>query len=419
MTRHTLSHIRWGGLFTTSLAVALILLFSRCDKNPVITSIPADQVDFQRIQYAVNDTTFSRAVTPGSSYTLYAGLIDQERTEESSILIKFADVDSTQLAKLQSAQLFLFRNTVGEDTLPNPDLEFSVSIVESPANDTIWTESDTAGHVESVSLVATRMGTAYLSTDSVAVPTSGTATNIRTDLEYLAFSVDSTTLSSWREGEVANNGFLIQQENPSELIGFHSRNGDELYPCLAVTFLDTSSTGAEDTTVTHYYRSDEDLSIYPSHRENPVYYDGALHLDHSNGIRAHIELDTNNIDTTSFILGARLILHVNLSESSIVADQVNIEILRRKQSLNTVDSTEFKLLNTVTYTRGTDSLSFSIYDYLLELAVGAYSNYGLDLVVLPHNHDFDHLVFWGSEAGDALKPRLEVDYGSFYKEMAW
>lgn len=418
-----LSHIRWGGLFTASLAVVLVLVFNRCEKNPVITWIPADQLEYHRTRCAVNDTTFSRAATHGNSHTLYAGPIDQEGAERvSSILIRFAEVDSSQLAKFQSAQLVLFRRTVGEDTLSNQSLEFSLSVVESPVNDTIWTESDTAGHVEMGSLITTPIGTASMNTDTVAVPTSSTVADLRTGLEYLAFSVDTTTLSSWREGEIANNGFLVQQENPSELIGFHSRNGYALYPYLAITFSDTSSTGAEDTTVTYYYLSSEDISIYD--RENPVYYDGALHLDHSNGIRAHIELDTDLIDTTSIVLGARLVLYANLDESTIIADQVDIQIFRRAQLLGDGDSTVvFPLVpggsSIVTYNEGADSLSFNLYYYLLGLVTGSYGNHGLDLVVLPRNHDFDHLVFWGSEAEDALKPRLELDYGSFYKEMTW
>ena len=299
--------------------------------------------------------------------------------------------------------------------MPNPFLEFSLSVVESPLNDTIWTESDTAGHIEMETLVTRPMGTASMSTDSVAVPTSNTLASIQTDLEYLAFSIDSTTLSRWREGEVANNGFLVNQENPSELIGFHSRNGYKLYPYLALAFFDTASTGGGDTTDTYYYKPDEDISIYSSNRENPVYYDGALHLNHSNGIQAHIELDTDfRIDTTSIVLGGRMILY---TKQSIIADQVDIKILHRLQSLGDGDSTA--LYSTVTYTKGSDSLSISIFDYLLKLAVDNYDNYGLDLVVRPYNHDFDHLVFWGSEAEDALKPRVEIDYGNLYKEVTW
>ena len=415
MIRRSLSPIRWAGLLAVTSAAGLVLTLSRCEQNPLIATLPGSQWAFSDTFFAVVDTVLVRTPSHGGSLTLYAGLTD-EQDGESGILIKFASVDSSRLANYQSARLVLFRRTFGEDTLPDPSLAFNLFTIASQVNDTIWTESDTAGHVKLDLLETTPEGTAYLSTAPITLPGEDTTTS-HTDLEYLAFEVDSTIFSAWRREEVANNGFLIRQESQGTLVGFHSGDSYDLSPYLALTIADTTSTGA-DTTITQYYPPTGDLSIYPPNPDNSIYSDGSLHLDHSSGIRSHIDFAPYfDPDTTRIVTGARLVLYVNHDVPPIIADQVDLQVLRRLQPLAEGDPTEV-LINILPCYKESDSLVLNLGSFVTGLAVGTIENYGLDLVVIPNNHDFDHLVFWGASAPDNLKkPRLEIIYSSLYKEV--
>lgn len=396
--------------------MGLLLTLSRCEQNPIIHDLPGSQWTFQdTVIFAMDDSSFTRTPRHGGSFTLYAGLIDEDEPEESGILVKFASADSSRLANFRSAQLMLFRRTFGDEPL-DPEVSFALYAIDEP--DTIWTEADTAGHTIMNSLVTEQTGTASMSTAPIIIP-SGDTTISRTDLEYLEFEVDSTTLSEWREGEVANNGFLIRWEDQGALVGFHSRESNDPSPYLILTFADTTSTG-EDTTRTLYRRPTADLSIYSSKPDNSVYADGSLHLDHSNGIRSHINFGPNfDPDTTSNITGARLTLYLNdeVEVSPIVADQVDIQVLRRARPLAQGDSTKV-LISRAIYQGASISLSLNLGEFLSGVAIGAYMNYGLDLVVIPNNHDIDHLVFWGTSAPDSLKrPRLEIISSYLYEEV--
>ena len=400
--------------------MGLLLILSRCEQNPIITDLPGSQWKISDTTYSVLDTVLVRTPEHGDSHTLYTGLIDEDEpdTRESGILIKFASVDCSRMVDFKSARLVLFRRTFGQDMLPDSSLVFNLSTIGSATNDTIWTESDTAGHIRIDLLETTWMSTALMSMDSIATP-SGDSIIIRTDLEYLAFQVDSTILSDWCEGEVANNGFLIQQGSLSDLVGFHSSESNGISPFLALTIKDTTSTGGDTT---YYKWSTADLSIYtwPNPNFDPTDSDSSLHLDHSSGVRSHIHFGSDfDLDTTGIITGARLTLYLNdeVEVSPIVADQVDIQVRRRARPLAQGDSTEV-LISRVIYQGASNSLSLNLGFFLSGVATGAYMNYGLDLVVIPNNHDFDHLVFWGSSAPDSLKrPRLEIIYSSLYKEV--
>ncbi len=419
MIRPTLPHIQWIGFLTIALATGLLLILSRCENHPIIAPFPGSQWTFQdTVIFTMDDSSFARTPSHGGSHTLYTGLIDEDEPapRESGILVKFASVDSSRLANFRSARLVLFRRTFGDEPL-EPEVSFALYTIDEP--DTTWAESDTAGHTIMDSLVTGLKGTACMSRDSIAIP-SGDSTIIRTDLEYLEFEVNSTTLSEWREGQVANNGFLIRQEDQGALVGFHSGESNGISPFLALTITDTASTEGDTT---YYKWSTADLSIYPSPNLDfdPTDSDSLLHLDYSSGLRSHIyfsDPDTyfSDPDTTGIIAGARLVLHVNrdVDVPPIVADSVDIQVLRRAKPLAEGDSTEV-LISSVIYQKGSDNLVLKLGGFLSGVTAGAYKNYGLDLVVKPNNHDFDHLVFWGACASDSLKrPRLEVIYGLPY-----
>ncbi|MFB0515169.1 MAG: hypothetical protein ACETWG_01020, partial [Candidatus Neomarinimicrobiota bacterium] len=402
------SHVRWAWLGTITAAVGLVLTLSRCEQKLIIAPLPGSQ---WTLEPEVIDSMVVRPLyrTPyhGNSLTLYAGFTD---ARESGILIKFASVDTSRFDSLKAARLVLIRRTVA-DELPEPSASFKLSVIDEP--DTAWTESDTGltlsefpnlilPKISSLVVGTVTVGLRYQASDSV--------------MEHLAFPVDSLLLLQWAAGVRANNGFLIRQENQGRMAGFYSWSSDNFPPYLALLFKDTTSTGG-DTVVTQYYLPAGDLSIYPTADFVPGLDDGSAHLDYSNGIRTLIDFDPYlDVDTTSMVAGARLVLRVNEEASELFAERMDLRVLRRARPEAEGDSLVI-LIERLTYSTESDSLILKLGSFVSALAIGAIDNYGLDLVVLPINYDFDHLVFWGLEApSESLKPRLEIMYSRPYVE---
>ncbi len=409
MIRRSLSHIRWVWLASVASTAGLLLILSRCEQNPIITELPGSRWEISDTSYSVDNTVFIRTPGHGSSLTLYAGPID-EQDREAGILIKFPSVDTSQFSNLKAATLFLFRRTFADEP-PEHEADFTLYVVETPGgeSDTIWAESDTG-----LTLADFLDTTSHATVPMIAATATVFVGGVDSDsvLEHLAFPIDTLLLRQWAEGSKANNGFLLRRENPGTLVGFHSSDiydlsySHDLSPYLVLTF--TNTTDAK------YSWPAGDLSIYDA--SQPDNFEGLLHLNHSSGVRSHI--DFPNPDTTSIITGGRLTLYLNdeVEVSPIVADQVDIQVLRRARPLAQGDSTEV-LISRVIYQGASNSLVLKLGGFLSGVATGAYKNYGLDLVVIPNNHDFDHLVFWGSSAPDGLKPCLDVVYGSPYTEV--
>ncbi len=398
MIRRSLSHIRWVWLASAASTAGLLLTLSRCEQNPIITELPESRWEISDTSYSVGNTVFIRTPGHGSSLTLYAGPIDEIR--ESGILIKFASVDTSQFSNLKAATLFLFRRTFADEP-PEHEADFTLYVVETPGgeSDTIWAESDTGRTLTDFQNTTFHAAVPMLE-DTATVFVGGVASD--SVLEHLEFPIDTLLLRRWAEGSKANNGFLLRRENPGTLVGFHSSDSYDLSPYLVLTFT--------NTTDAIYYLPTGDLSIYDA--AQPDNFKGLLHLDHSSGVRSHLDFDP---DTTSIIAGARLVLYVNHDVPPIIADRMEFQVRRRELPLAEEDST-VALFN-MTYTKEDDSLVLNLGSFVTYLAAEAVENHGLDLVVIPHNHDFDHLVFWGSSAPDSLKPRLDVVYGFPYAEV--
>ncbi|UCH61850.1 MAG: hypothetical protein JSU77_08545 [Fidelibacterota bacterium] len=384
---------------TVVSATGLLLTLNRCEQNPIITDLPGSQWEISEISYPVVDTVLVRTPGNGASLTLYVGYT-QDQAREARALLKFAELDSSEKADLVSARLVLFRRTFNGDQLDNSSL-FTLHTIDDP--DSIWSEYDTGLTLDHFPNT-TSVSTAFMDTSPTPAFDEGD-TLVYTDREHLRFQLDRQVFQEWSMDEKA--GFLITLPVEMDLFGFHAR-GDVWPPYLELVLSDT----------TVYRRSTADLTIctWPNPNFDPTDYDSLLHLDHSSGIRSHI--DFPNPDTTSIITGARLTLYLNdeVEVSPIVADHVDIQVLRRALPLVQGDSTEL-LISRVVYQGTSDSLVLELRGFLSGVATGVFMNYGLDLVVIPNNHDFDRLVFWGSNAPDPLRPRLDVIYSFPYGEV--
>ncbi|MQY64440.1 MAG: hypothetical protein GH143_09115 [Calditrichaeota bacterium] len=403
MIRRSLPHLQWVWIITVVSAMGLLLTLSHCDQNPIITDLPGSQWKISDTTYSVLDTVLVRTPEHGGSLTLYVGYT-QDQAREARTLLKFAELDSSDKANLVGARLVLFRRTFNDDQLDNSSL-FALHTIDTP--DSIWTEYDTGLTLEHFP-DTTGVSTAFMDTNAMPAFDEGD-TLISTNREHLCFQLDRQVFQDWSLDDKA--GFLITLPVGMDLFTFYSR-GDAWHPYLELELSDT----------TVYRPPTADLSIYtwPNPNFDPTDSDSSLHLDHSSGVRSHIDFGPNFApDTTSIITGARLTLYLNdeVEVSPIVADQVDVQVLRRARPLAQGDSTEV-LISRVIYQGASNSLSLNLGFFLSGVATGAYMNYGLDLVVIPNNHDFDHLVFWGSSALDSLKrPRLEIIYSSLYKEV--
>ncbi len=357
----------------------------------------------------MNDSSFTRMPRHGGSHTLYVGYT-QDQAREARTLLKFAELDSSDRANLVGARLVLFRRTFNGDQLDNSSL-FALHTIDAP--DSIWTESDTGLTLEHFP-DTTGVSMAFMKTNAVPAFDEGD-TLVYTNREHLRFQLDRQVFQDWSSDNKA--GFLITLPVGVGLFTFYARS-EAWSPYLELELSDT----------TVYRHPTADLSIYPW--PNPDFgstdSDSLLHLDHSSGLRSHVDLGPDfQIDTTRIIAGARLVLHVNHDVSPIVADQMDIQVLRRAEPIDEGDSTV--AVFGAKYIKGVDSLivigsydlqEIQLRDILIDYASRTITNYGLDLVVIPKHHDFDHLVFWGASASDSLKrPRLDVVYGFPYAEV--
>jgi hypothetical protein len=415
MNRNLLSRRSKGWIAAIVTAFGLLFLLSQCEQNPIIASLPGSewQLHTDTVQ-TMQDSVLYRTPVHGTSQTLYAGSTDDGQ-RESGILIKFTQIDTTVLPRFKYARMVLVRKPFS-DVEPVPSSQFSLAIIESDT--TIWSEIDTGLTVDDMTDVRP-YGTATLQVSPATTFPNGTATE--GNVEHVAFELDSLLLRQWATGVLPNNGFLIRREDAGELVGFYARGNLEFSPYIALGLHDTSTSKEPDTSIVRYHRPTEDLSIYPTLTDiagmaaNDI-DDGMIHLDHSNGLIGHLDFsDFFEPETTSMVAGAQLVLHANETERPLLAYAVEILVARHAESLVEGDSSII-LLDDVLYTAGDDSLVLSLGGYLAGVVAGSIHNYGLRISVLPRRHDFDHLVLWGSQAPEGLKPRLEVTYATPFHE---
>lgn len=419
MIRQPLPPARRAWFISMASAMGLILVLGGCEQNPIIAPLPGGQWTLRSdTVVTLIDSVLYRTPGHGGSQTLYAGedISQESNSRESGILIKFASVDTSLFADLKYARLVLIRRLYPSE-LTEPDIFSLASINES---DTAWTESDIGLTLLDFPNV-THYADTFMVIDTVAVSIDFIQ-DVASDsvLEHLVFPVDTALLGQWAREEKANNGYLIRQENQAPLIGLYSRGSASFSPYLKLAIRDTTSAGT-DTTIFEYDRPIQDLSIYPtSELPDHILQDGLLHLDHSNGLRSQIRFSPDfKPDTTSMVAGAHLVLHVNKEADTFdfLADQMEIQVLRRAKPITPVPAEDsLVVLDMVSYKGSeSDSLILNLGDFMTDLTVDdEFESYGLELVVVPRHHDFDHLTFWGPGAPPELRPRLEIVYTRAY-----
>ena len=387
--------VRFAGI---GLACAGLLFWS-CDENPVLEELPGGIWVFQTDTiFSMIGTSYQRSRLIGGSTTLYAGQIVQlEQAREVGALLRFSDVDSTQLADFDSAWLRIFYRSFTDSLVP-PSEPFTLERINPGLGDTIWTETDT----NLIEFPSTDIiySTVMKDSDSVLVfLNSQTIDTLRAD--YLEFAVGQQLLLNWLWRDPPNNGFLLRGPLGSDLVSFYSSESSRR-PYLVVDYFgdDTTETG-DNTTSSSYYLVTQDISVYDS-LDYDVPAEGRLLVNRSDGHRVHIDfkIPFDSLEARP-IAGGRLVFRVDHSATMMLADAMVLEVWLRSQPIAQGDS-GMEFLTAFSYQAHTDSLVYNLTSLLEDYQNDPRDNYGFVLVVQATNHDFDRLVLYG--------PRLEIIY---------
>ncbi|UCH09455.1 MAG: hypothetical protein JSU61_09485 [Fidelibacterota bacterium] len=398
------------------VVTASILVFglSHCEQNPLIVALPGSEWVFEtEVIDTLDVQQLIRTSAHGNSLTLYAG--QESDTRESGILIKFPAVDTTLIPDYESVELVLIRRTFA-DEFPEPGASFAVYTIEEDS--LIWSESDTGATIADFTNIIDPYSLGMLEVSTLIVDANGAARD--SVVEHLSIPLDTLLLHEWAHGTRANNGFLLKREDAGGLIGFHSRRNTQLSPYIAFSYHDTTTDG-RDTVRSRYYFPTADLSVYPASPTIPIPPAGSLAeyilLDHSTGRSGYLNFGPyHEIDTTSMVAGARLILQVNLEASSLDAGQIGFRVFRRLEPREEGDSSAV-LIEQVLYSPQADSIILNLGSFVAALAAGSIENFGLDLQVLPRNHDFDYLAIRTPNAAGNKRTRLEIVYSKPFQDL--
>ncbi|MEE9162056.1 MAG: hypothetical protein V3U35_03705, partial [Candidatus Neomarinimicrobiota bacterium] len=404
----------WGRFVWRPALLAFAIMLGSCQENPLAVSLPGTQwvLDSAAVDIA-EVSRLTRTPSHGGSRTLYAGQSEETDFREVGILLKFSfpKADTTILENLLSARLTLILRVFDDDP-PGPGTSFDLHAVDAP--DTAWAESDTALTLADFPQL-TFQAMASPGEDTVVVRIGSVVMD--TLLQQISFPVDTLLLRQWAAAVTPNNGFLIREGSGAGLISCYSWENFAFSPYLALTLADTTSEGA-DTAVVLYRFSAGDLSIYPSAMPpSPVIEplppgDRSIQLNHSYGLRSFLDLEPDFApDSAKVVAGARLILRVRPDASRVRAAQVVLQLSRRVTA--DAEGATAPLLD-FAYSAGSDSAILNLTGFMGPLSIGSQQNHGLELAVIPRANDFDHLTFWGPDADEGLRPRVEIIYAQPY-----
>lgn len=408
----------WGRSASRGVALGLALALGACEQNPLAVPLPGSQWTLTNtVIDSMLVTRVAREPLHGASLTLYAGQSEETDFRESGILIKFSltATDTSTFGKFIDARLVFIRRLFG-DVPPEPFAGFRLRAIVEP--DTAWAEADTGLTLADFPQLTYR-SQASLVVDTVTVFVGGAATD--TIWEHLSFPVDTMLFRSWVTAEKANNGFLMRSLDEEGLTAFYSRGSATFPPYLELTLADTTAEG-KDTVVVHYRFPRHDLSIYswelsPAPAILPLPFDDlSIQLNHSYGLRTILDFSPFfTPDSTQVLAGARLILKPRQEFSGVAASRIVLQLLARLAPASEIDSSK-EVIGSFAYSAASDSTVLNMGNFLTPLITGSAQDLGLELAVIPQSNDFDQVTFWGPDAPEELRPRLEIIYTQPYAE---
>ncbi len=406
----SISRLSRACIFCVPLLTAIV--FMACEQKPLIVSFDDSEWQLLERSYTIqsdSDTAFVAPPIHALSWSLYAGYTADTLgvlNRESAILMRFTIADTAKFARRSGAKIRLFHRAWDEDpviqTFDLYGIVFDTVSTQWNENKIGWTLDD------SLTNITNYISSAEIQASSVQVYGEGDSLSEET-VEFLEFSIDS----------LSTEGYIIEMASISHQATFYSRH-DIRKPYLMVDYPpDTTDTDTVDATQEYYYPT-ADLSLYPSTEEyRPTLPTGLVSLNHSEGLRYHISVSDlpfiRDEEPISIVTG-RLILYVDQAATGQTRADMSLVVYERPGYFSVSDSIVALILLNNVYTKGADSLIIPLGAGLLNKYVNDPIDGGLDFVVVPQNHDFDHLYFWGAKAPDSLRPRLEIIVNNPYGE---
>ncbi|MCH7573530.1 MAG: hypothetical protein IIA59_00220 [Candidatus Marinimicrobia bacterium] len=392
---------------TTVAALLALVLATGCDNASILSPLPGSQ-------WQLSDTTLSAmsfrqievSAFSNGSRTLYAGPIGGDPAKESVILLRPALFDSLHIAdsNFVSAELVIFRRVFRDSTRDLSSL-FELSVIV--ADSSVWSAADTGLTVDSPGLqLRTGVVEASMTTASVTVPL-GDSTETLVGIEHITFPILAETFDNWLNDTTALNGFMLRQVGGLDAVAFHARLTTRP-PFVALTYTDTAE-GGDLTTV--YSGLVADLGIYPPSQE-PAPTDSTLMVfNYYNGWGAHVNFSPSlKPDSSRLIVAAKLKFYSPQLPDDLIASTVTLRLDRVID-----DSLKTEVLFTgVNYASDETEWTVIIGRLADEINSGRSENFGIDIRVVPSNHDFDTLIFYSPYADAAVQPTLELVYAVPY-----
>ncbi|MCH8328212.1 MAG: hypothetical protein IID15_06790 [Candidatus Marinimicrobia bacterium] len=383
-----------------------LALAAGCDNPTILSPLPGTQ-------WQLSDTTLSAMsfnqieVTAFSngSRSLYAGPIGGDMTKESVILLRPALFDSLRLAdsNFVSADLIVFRR-VFRDSTPDPSALFELSIIV--ADSSIWSETDT-GLTADLPRFGQLAGAVEVSmtTASILVPL-GDSTETLVGAEYLKFPIVAETLRNWLVGSTVPNGFMLRQIGGSSAAAFDSRLSGRP-PIIALTYIDTAD-GSDLQTV--FANTLSNLAIAPPAQQSMPTDSTLMVFNYYNGWAAQLDFSPSLVpDSTRRILTARLHFRSPQLPGDLTAATVTLRIDRRLPGDSPITE---EIAN---YSSEEGQWTVNIGDLADAFNTGRKENLGINIRIVPVNHNFDTLIFYSPYAEPGLRPTLELLYAAPYE----
>lgn len=405
----SISRLYRARIFCVPILTAIV--FMACEQKPLILSFDDSEWQLLERTYTIkSDTAFVTFPIHSGSWSLYAGFTADTLgalSRESAIVMRFEIDDTAKFAQRSGAKIRLFRRAWDEDPVDLAAQTFNLYMVDTTG--TQWNENKAGWTLDSLTYIDNYVTSAQMRDTLAQIYVEGDS--LREErVEFLEFPIDS----------LSAEGFVIRMASTSHLATFHSRH-DIGKPYLLVDFPpDTTETDTVEATQQYFYPT-ADLSLYPSTEEYvPTLPTGLISLNRSEGLSYHISVSDLPFisagEPISLVTG-RLVFYVDRTSMGQTWADVSLLVYERPNYFSESDSTEPLVLLQNVYKKGADSLVIPLGSGLLSKYVNDPIDGGLDFVVAPQNHDFDHLYFWGADAPDSLlRPRLEIIYNNPYGE---
>jgi hypothetical protein len=327
------------------------------------------------------DTTAGKILSNGASTRLLLGLFNNT---QSKILMRFASFPKG--VSVRTASLILPTHRV---LGTGADFEATAHRIVSDWNDSTVTNENFGNAFDP--LVAGRQMIAAVDTDSVVI------------------ALDQSLVSGWMDSSIANYGVLVQAPGAGFAKQFYSRNNSAPAPILRLEYSNNGVDSTKSISVS------KDAFIFEFLQPPPS---GPLYVSNGTDYRTLVKFDLTNYPSNATINRAQLILTVDVENTHITPDLLNVYLLGiGKNSFDPLaaveDSTFLISLQSVTDSTATVVFEMRsvVQNWLRQVDDSSHlNNFGIAVVGQTPVLDLQQLAIHSKESNPALAPKLKIDY---------